>query len=127
MTQYEVSYTTGLSEGFSIAYGIVCIAVMVVMIAAAWKILEKANEPGWAAIIPFYGSYKMYQISWGTGWLFLLQLVPCVGVVVSLIMSLKLAKAFGKGTGFGVGLFLLPFVFQLILAFGSAEYQGPQA
>lgn len=127
MEQYGYGYAAGLSEGFSIAYGIVVLVIAVLAIVAAWKIFEKANEPGWAAIIPFYGTYKMYQISWGTGWLFLLQLVPCVGIVVSLIMSLKLAKAFGKGTGFGIGLFLLPFVFQLILAFGSAEYEGPQA
>ncbi|MDO4324961.1 MAG: DUF5684 domain-containing protein [bacterium] len=127
MAQYAYVDNSGFAEVFSAAYGIVFLVVLVVGIVAGWRIFEKANEPGWAAIVPFYSSYKMYQISWGTGWLFLLQLVPCVGVVVSLIMNLKLAKAFGKGTGFGIGLFLLPFIFQLILGFGSAEYEGPQA
>ena len=35
----------------------------------------------------------------------------------------KLAKAFGKGDGFAVGLILLNTIFIMILAFGSSEYQ----
>ena len=38
----------------------------------------------------------------------------------------RMAKAYGKGTGFAIGLILLPNLFQLILAFGSSEYVGPQ-
>ena len=34
-----------------------------------------------------------------------------------------LAKAFNQGVGFGIGLLLLPFIFQLILGFGSAQYR----
>ena len=33
-----------------------------------------------------------------------------------------LAKAFNQGVGFAIGLLLLPFVFNLILAFGGAQY-----
>jgi hypothetical protein len=40
--------------------------------------------------------------------------------------SIKLAHSFGKGTGFGIGLALLPVVFYPILAWGSAQYIGPQ-
>jgi hypothetical protein len=36
-----------------------------------------------------------------------------------------IAKSFGKGGGFTVGLLLLPFVFFPILGFGSARYLGP--
>ena len=38
--------------------------------------------------------------------------------------SKKQAKAFGKGTGFGVFLFLLGPIARLVLGFGSAQYQG---
>ena len=34
-----------------------------------------------------------------------------------------LAKRFGKGNGFGVGLWLLGFIFVPILGFGDATYQ----
>ena len=37
------------------------------------------------------------------------------------------AKNFGKGTGFGIGLAFLGFIFYPILGFGSATYQGPAA
>ncbi len=47
-------------------------------------------------------------------------------VVVSLILFLELAKCFGKGAGFGIGLWLLGFIFFPILGFGDAKYLGPQ-
>ena len=34
-----------------------------------------------------------------------------------------ISKSFGHGTGFTVGLVLLPFIFQLVLGFGSSEYR----
>jgi len=36
---------------------------------------------------------------------------------------LYFAKAFGKGTGFAIGMIFLPFIFYAILAFDSSEYQ----
>ena len=40
-------------------------------------------------------------------------------------MNVKLAKVFGKSGLFAVGLIFLSVIFQLILAFGSAEYVKP--
>jgi hypothetical protein len=42
------------------------------------------------------------------------------------MQDIKLAKAFGKGAGFMVGLILLPVIFMPILAFDSSSYLGPQ-
>ena len=117
---------SSLTTGQQIAYVIVGLVVGILLLIAAWKILEKAGEPGWKAIIPFYNMYTLVKIADGNGLKFLLLCIPIVGFIYDIIFSLKLAKAFGKGTGFGIGLFLLPNVFTLILGFGSAEYQGPQ-
>jgi hypothetical protein len=38
---------------------------------------------------------------------------------------LDVAKAFGKGAGFGIGLWLLGFIFFPILGFSDAKYIGP--
>ena len=38
-------------------------------------------------------------------------------------MNIDWAKAFKQGVGFGIGLLLLPFIFQLILAFGGEQYR----
>ena len=117
---------SSLTTGQQIAYVIVGLVVGILLLIAAWKILEKAGEPGWKAIIPFYNMYTLVKIADGNGLKFLLLCIPIVGFIYDIIFSIKLAKAFGKGTGFGIGLFLLPNVFTLILGFGSAEYQGPQ-
>ena len=43
-------------------------------------------------------------------------------LVVDIMHSVKLAKAFKKGTGFAIGLIFLPTIFWLILGFGASKY-----
>ena len=43
-------------------------------------------------------------------------------LVILIIYSVKLAKAFGRSGAFAVGLIFLPLIFQCILAFGKSEY-----
>ena len=114
-----------VAGGIMIVYFIVVLAIMVLIIAGMWKMFVKAGKPGWGAIVPFYNMYCLFEMSFGSGWLFLLLLVPCVDVIMEIIMMVKLAKAFGKGGGFAVGLIFLPYVFIPMLGFGDAEYIGP--
>ena len=53
----------------------------------------------------------------------LLLLIPIYNIYLIFKFNIDLAHAFNKGTGFGIGLVLLPFVFSLMLAFGSAVYR----
>ena len=107
-------------------FSIISLAIAAVSIIAMWKMFVKAGEEGWAAIIPFYNSYVLYKISWGNGWYFLLTLIPIAGFVFSIIMTVKLAKAFGKGGGFACGLIFLGPIFQCILGFSDdITYIGP--
>ena len=55
-------------------------------------------------------------------WWVTLILIPLVNIAIMFIINIALAKSFGKGTGFGIGLVLLPFIFVPLLAFGDAEY-----
>jgi zinc transporter ZupT len=81
-----------------------------VMIAASfWSLLSPAIEL----------SEQLY----GNGWKMLLLLVPLYNIYLIFKLNIDLAHAFNKGTGFGIGLVLLPFVFSLMLAFGSAVYR----
>lgn len=59
---------------------------------------------------------------YGNGWKFLLLLIPFYNIYFAIKMMVDLAKAFNQGVGFAIGLLLLPFVFNLILAFGGAQY-----
>ena len=115
-----------MTPGQQIAYISVGLVVGILLLIAAWKILAKAGEAGWKAIVPFYNMYTLVKIADGKGIKFLLFFIPIVGFVYEILFSLRLAKAFGKGTGFGIGLIFLPNIFSLILGFGSAQYQGPQ-
>lgn len=44
--------------------------------------------------------------------------------VIQIKLCLRLAKAFGKGTGYALGLAFLSAIFLPMLAFGKARYQG---
>lgn len=118
------SSSFGLAAVLS-AYWALILIIYILLIVAQWKIFEKAGEAGWKSLIPFYNMYILYKIAWGNGWLFLLTIIPIVGFVASIVVEVKLSKAFGQGGGFAVGLILLPNIFQLILGFGHYEYIGP--
>lgn len=122
---YDAMYAA-IGTGVLTVYFIFILAILVLTLIAQWKIFTKAGKPGWACLVPFYSSYCMFDIAWGSGWLFLLTFVPCVNFVIMIMLSFKLANAFGKGAGFGVGLVFLPTIFTLILAFSKDEYIGPQ-
>ena len=87
-------------------------------------VFKKAGEFFLAPIIPIYNLYVWAKVSMGKGWMFLLLFIPIVNIVIALMMVFGLAKAFGKGTLFGLGLLILSPVFMSILAFSKAEYQG---
>jgi Family of unknown function (DUF5684) len=102
-------------------------ALTILMIAACWKIFTKAGQPGWAAIIPIYNWYIFCKIVGRPGWWVILLFIPFVNFIIGIILCIDLAKSFGKGVGFGIGLILLGIIFFPILGFGSAQYQGPAA
>jgi len=98
--------------------------IALITIVAMWRIFEKAGEPGWAALIPFYSAYVLFKISWGNGWLFLLSLIPIVQIIILIITMFKLATSFRKNGGFAIGLILLNVIFYCILAFDQSTYLG---
>jgi len=106
---------------------IVGLLVALLLIVAMWKVFTKAGQPGWASIIPIYNLYIWCKIVGRPGWWIILLLIPFVNIIVGIILCIDMAKSFGKGVGFGIGLALLGIIFWPILGFGSAQYQGPAA
>jgi len=128
LAQVEYSYsssTQGQAPGP--LFWICWLAFAILMIAACWKIFTKAGQPGWAAIIPIYNWYILCKIVGRPGWWVILLFIPFVNFIIGIILCIDLAKSFGKGVGFGIGLILLGIIFFPILGFGSAQYQGPAA
>jgi hypothetical protein len=111
-----------MDDTFSVVLSLVLAAVLLV---AFWRMFQKAGQPGWASLIPIYNAYILLKIVGRPGWWLLLYFIPIVNLVISIVVMLDLAKSFGKGAGFGIGLFFLSFIFVPILAFGSSQYVGP--
>ena len=113
---------------------------------ARWKLFGKMGEAGWKGFIPLYSDYILFRDCWdavyfwvmlalavlasiveSTGrmdWLVsLLGLASCILTIGALY---KIARAFGRGIGFTLGLIFFNPIFLLILGFGQDEYLGPQ-
>ena len=106
-----------------ITVGMIELAIGVLIVVAMWKVFAKAGRPGWASLIPFYNAWVMCEIAGRPGWWLFLLFVPFLNLVIAIIIMIELAKRFGKGGGFAVGLLLLGPIFFPILAFGDSTYQ----
>jgi hypothetical protein len=104
---------------------VIQLVILIVVIAGVWKVYEKAGEPGWACIVPIYNAIVFLRIVGRPWWWIFLLLVPLLNLVIAIMCTIDLARYFGKGGGFAVGLILLGFIFYPILGFGDAEYEGP--
>ena len=110
--------------GFSSIIGLL---VAVLVIAGMWKVFTKAGKPGWASIIPIYNVVVLLQIAGKPIWWIVLLFIPIVNIVIAVMVMISVAKAFGKGTGFALGLLFLSPIFIPILGFSDAQYIGAPA
>ena len=97
------------------------------VVAGMWKLFTKAGKPGWAAIIPIYNFIVLLQIAGKPLWWIVLFFIPVVNIVAAAMVMIGVAKAFGKGTGFALGLLFLSPIFIPILGFSDAQYVGTPA
>jgi hypothetical protein len=125
--EIEVPDIEGEVAAFLGVLGVVYLALGVLLIVALWKLFSKAGEPGWAAIIPIYNTIVWLKVAGKPWWWLILLLIPFVNFVIAIIVSIDLARRFGKGGAFAVGLIFLPVIFYPILGFGSARYQPQPA
>jgi len=112
------------SAGSVVTILLVLGALSLFIIIAMWIVFAKAGQAGWKSLVPIYNIYILYVIAGVPGWWLILLLIPLVGLVFYLLAMLALAKKFGKGTLFGIGLLILPIIFYPLLAFGGARYEG---
>jgi hypothetical protein len=103
------------------------LAMLLLLIAAWWRIFEKAGEPGWAAIVPIYNGLVALKIAGKPMWWIILLLIPVVGIVFGFIVIVSIAKRFGKGAGFALGMIFLFPIFDPLLAWGEARYNAQAA
>ena len=125
---FWLMFLSALAAGAVItSYFAAGLIMSLLVIFGMWKLFKKAGEPGWTSLIPIVNTYKLYKIGWGSGWIFLLGLIPIVNTIADIILCVKLSKAFGRGILFAVGLMVLPSIFYIILGFGDSVYVGPNS
>ena len=107
----------------AVGFIIYLLVIVFIVIVPLWKIFVKAGKPGWAAIVPIYNIIVLLEVVRKPLWWIFMFLIPIVNIVFLIMMYDALSKAFGKDTGFTVGLILLSFIFFPILGYGSATYQ----
>jgi len=70
------------------------IGFLIVTIVAQWKFFRKCEKNGWEALIPFYNTWVMIEISGLNWWYFLILLAPTIititvgNIVINNIYSL---------------------------------------
>ena len=136
----EAGAFAGAALGVLIFGWIIGIAAAVFMIIGMWKIFKKAGKNGWEALIGGHDMFVLFEIAginpiWCI-WILIAGVVaaiPFIGWLAAAAvigfawfwMNIKLAKTFGKETGYGVLMAFFPYVMYPILGIGSAKYTKP--
>lgn len=147
----ELELGFDFSSPLAICLTVASVILFISVAIAECRIFQKAGEKPWKALIPFYGLFvshhiigmshiwfiidmilwfielvtELVELPWYIDDFFLL--VASVFTIISEIIHInKLCNCFGKKLPFKIGMFLLPQVFPLIIAFGKAEYHKPE-
>jgi len=151
LDSYNTGYTTNSAEalgGIAAMFGVGMIFLYIIILAAAivelvalYKMFKKAGKKGYESLISGHNLFVMFELAginpiWILGVVFgsLVCVIPFLGwiayiaflIFIEIWLNIRLAKTFGKETGFGVLMAFFPFVMYPILAFGPATYTAPK-
>jgi len=79
-----------------VEFVIAFIILFVLPYVGLWKLFEKADRPGWEAIIPFYNFYAIIKISGRPLWWMVLLLIPGLNLLVAIGLTVDFLKSYGK-------------------------------
>lgn len=149
----QAAFLSGFMASMGALVFIIPVVWYILEIIANWKIFTKAGKAGWLSIIPIVNTWNLFDLSWSRVMAWVMVALSCgvtlfrspsdgervstlvvvlgtiLGlalIIISIIQLYKLAKAYGKGFGFFLGLLFLNPIFMLILGFDSSTYQGRQ-
>ena len=108
-------------------YGIIMLIALafgIVSIIAHWKLFEKAGEPGWKAVIPYYNTFKLAQIATGNnlvGWI--LIGLSAVYLVLTVVMQVAMAFFDSDDSAFML-IMILFYLLAMVFSLGVAGLSG---
>jgi hypothetical protein len=101
--------------------------VGLISFVSLWKIFNKAGRSGWALLVPIYNVMVLLRIAGRPAWWVLLLWIPGLNLFLLALAAISMAKRFGRGFRFGLGLFFLFPLFLPALAFSNLQYRRPAA
>lgn len=129
-----------LDDSLALLGGLLAVIVIFILLMiilnciGLWKVFKKANKPGWASIVPFYGDWILVEIA-GLHWIYFVFLIFSFSITIehegiSLMVDLlsmyasfvcfyNLSKRFGKGVGLAILLFFFSPIVLLYLGFSK--------
>lgn len=135
---------------FIVVIIIISLVIEILKLIGTWKMLTKAGESGWKSLIPFYNQWTLCKVAGiSPYWVLEIIVVSMINSVLNgilgsnvisgilslivyantiyfwVILSISLAKNFGKDTGFGVATVFFSFITYPMMGMGSATYAGP--
>lgn len=106
-----------------IMLSIIALMTAIVSLIANWKLFEKMGYKGWQGIIPFYSEYILVKELYGSGWYFLLLLIPIVNIYYACGLMNRLGQRFHKSLRWRVVLLIIFGMYgEWILAFSDDVY-----
>ena len=131
---------------------LICLLAFYILYAVAqFKLMTKAGEKWWKALIPFYNVFTAHHVVGMSHVWFVLEIFcwiteivlevfhgipPVFGLIFAvptivitalseIIYAIKLCDCFGKGIGYKIGTILFTEVFLMIFAYGKAKFKRP--
>lgn len=132
-----------------IPFILIILVCSILQIIGLWKMFKKSGKKGWEAIIPYYNTWTLIEISGCKWWYFLIligssllsfnfnykisdtsqisfNMLDGLGTLINYFImfcvNYNIAKKFNKDRLYAVGLTLLPFIFYPILGLGKSEF-----
>lgn len=118
----ETTFNNGPLMGMFMGISIFSLIISLIIIISYWKIFKKAGQPGVASIIPIYNIIVMIKVAKLPLWYLILFFIPIANIYALFKIYIEIAKKYGKSTGFGIGMALVPIIFVPMLAFSDNVY-----
>lgn len=97
------------------------IVLTTLSIVGGWKVYEKAEEPGWGILIPFYNLYLFLNIAGRSSWFAILTIGPILVGLLVLVLSI-FSYSVNPTLGLAVNFSYIIFLIYLIILYFRASF-----
>ena len=84
---------SGLGMAFIFSFFLISSIIWLIMVIAHWKLFTKAEQPGWASIIPIFNFYILLKIIGKPSWWLILLFIPVANVIIAIWSTATAVRA----------------------------------